>query len=58
MEFTIKLPYRQVTLKVSVIKPDGESALPNLDRLARKQALETRVAQDVRSNQETYFLFK
>ncbi len=58
MEFTINMPYRKITLKVSVAKPDGKGALLELDRLARKQELAYRVAKDVRSNQEAYFLLK
>ncbi len=56
MEFSIRMAYRKVTLKVNVEKPECNMA--NLEQLARKQNLTDRVAQDIRNNQDRFFLLK
>ena len=58
MEFTINVPYRKVKLTVSVEKPQGKRAATDLERLVRKQDLTHRATEDMRMNQDKFFLLK
>ena len=58
MEFTINVPYRKVKLTVSVEKPQGKRAATDLERLVRKQDLVNGAAENIRMNQDKFFLLK
>ena len=54
MDFSVHMPNRQVTLRISVERPEPA----NLDRLLKKQRLSETVARDLKNHQDNYFLFR
>jgi hypothetical protein len=58
MEFSIKLPYRKVTLKISLDETKSYDAIIELERWARRQALAEKVAREVRDHQDHFLLLK
>ncbi len=58
MEFSVNIPYRKVTLNISLDEPGSNNALMDLERWAKRQSLAEKVAREVRDHQNNFFLLK
>lgn len=56
MEFSVKIPYRKVTLKISLEAPETNHALMQLERWAKRQSLAEIIDSEVRDHQNNFFL--
>lgn len=58
MEFSINIPYRKITLKISATEPKSFNAMIELERRVKGQALADQVFEEVRDHQNKYFFIK
>ena len=58
MEFSINIPNRKVTLKISAAEPKSFNAMIELERRVKEQALIDQVFEDIRDYQNKFFFIK
>jgi hypothetical protein len=58
MEFSINLPYRKVTLKISLDETKSYDAIIELERWARRQVLAEKITREVSDHQNNFLLIK